>query len=327
MPLDDIMQAQWIHKYRPFNFDDLVGQTIIKTVCKNVIRGEDELLNMLFRGPSGIGKSCAIDILCRSLFGDDLMKERVLQVSAFDERGINMIRDKIKFFATLKTGGNRVDNHLCPDLKVVVIDEIDNLTFDAQTALRNLIETSSRSTRFCMICTDELKVIEPIKSRCLLLPFVKLSSSLILNRIINISEQEHLDFNKDVLLSVARLADGDMRKAVNTLQAISCSEGLSCTELLCDISGCENNLIDCADKLYAAEHFLKLGGDPHQLLEKLSQLVLYHPKTAAKTTKLLCNIHVSLVNGCDEAISIAHALSVMPSQTREDNMSSSYTPS
>ena len=163
----------WVVKYRPIQLDDLAGQCLIKNACESILRGEDELLNMLFKGPTGTGKSCAIDILCRSLFGES-MTERVFQINASDERGINVVREKIKFFSSLRVGGKGLCDQRCPDLKMVVIDEVDNLTFDAQTALRNVIETSSRSTRFCMICINDSNVIDPIKSRCLLFPFSKI---------------------------------------------------------------------------------------------------------------------------------------------------------
>ena len=319
---------QWVQKYRPFTFGEFCGQTLIKTACKNVLEGKDELLNMLFRGPSGTGKSCAIDILCRGLFGDELMEQRVFQISAFDERGINMVREKIKFFSTLKIGRRNTNKHdcLCPDLKVVVIDEIDNLTFDAQTALRNLMESSSRSTRFCMICTNESKVIEPLKSRCLSLPFSKLPFNIILTRLTSISKEERLNVTDNLLHLLSQSAEGDMRKAINTLQTLSRSNALSTSDMFNDISGTGIALQGhCKDKLRAAEHFLRSGGNPRHLLERLSDFVLTHhsSKSIYQATKLLCEIDIGLLNGCDEAISIAHALSVF--DFFEDNISRSIT--
>ena len=306
---------QWVSKYRPFQFDDMAGQSLVKKACRNVLSGEDELLNMLFKGPSGTGKSCTIDILCRGLFGDEMMKERVFQISASDERGINMVREKIKFFSSLKVGSKSVNDHLCPDLKVVVIDEVDMLTFDAQTALRNVIETSSRSTRFCMICIDDSKVIDPIKSRCLPFPFSKLLPEDIVLQLDKINAKEKLGARHDFLLSLSTKADGDLRKAVNMLQTCFSTSSLCGQELLKDITGSDVTLIGERDNpLDVAESFLKSGGNPHRLLERLSENILQNdtPTHATMSTRTLCEIQIGLVNGCDEALSIAYALSLTP---------------
>ena len=309
------LRMQWVNKHRPFRLDELVGQSLVKEACRNVLNGKDDLLNMLFKGPSGTGKSCAIDILCRGLFGDELMNERVFQISASDERGINMVREKIKFFSSLKVGGKNVKDHLCPDLKMVVIDEVDSLTFDAQTAMRNVIETSSRSTRFCMICTNDSKVIGPIKSRCLLFPFSKLTPQDIVGQLEKISVREKLGADHEFLLSISNEADGDLRKAVNILQTCFSTESLSGRRLLRDITGSDVSQLRTREApLDMAESFLRSGGNPHRLLEKISENFLLGDSSlsAATSTRILCEVQIGLLNGCDEAISIAYALSLSP---------------
>lgn len=311
------VRMQWVNKHRPFQLDDLAGQSLIKEACRKVLNGTDDLLNMLFKGPSGTGKSCAIDILCRGLFGDELMNERVFQISASDERGINMVREKIKFFSSLKVGRKNVEDRLCPDLKMVVIDEVDSLTFDAQTALRNVIETSSRSTRFCMICTNDSKVIGPIKSRCLLFPFSKLLPRDIVVQLEKISVREKLGADHEFLMSISNEADGDLRKAVNILQTCFSTESLSGCRLLRDITGSDVPLLRNPDApLDMAESFLKSGGNPHRLLERISKKILLGEtsQSAATSTRILCEVHIGLLNGCDEAISIAYALSLSPAR-------------
>ena len=304
---------QWVNKFRPFQLDELAGQTLVKKACENVLTGKDDLLNMLFKGPPGTGKSCAVDILCRGLFGDELMKERVFQISASDERGIHVVREKIKFFSSLKVGGKSVKDLLCPDLKMVVIDEVDMLTFDAQTALRNVIETSSRSTRFCMICINDSKVIDPIKSRCLLFPFSKLLPEDIVTHLARINSIEKLDADRELLLAISNQANGDLRTAVNMLQTCFSATSVPGT-LLKDITGSDLSSMEARGQpLDQAESFLKSGGNPHLLLEKISEDILRNDSYSDKSvsTRILCEIQIGLINGCDEAISIAYALSML----------------
>ena len=314
-------KMQWVNKYRPFQLTELVGQTLVKKACENVLSGKDDLLNMLFKGPPGTGKSCAIDILCRGLFGDELMRERVFQISATDERGINMVREKIKFFSSLKVRGSKsAKDHLCPDLKMVVIDEVDNLTFDAQTALRNVIETSSRSTRFCIICIDDSKIIDPIKSRCLLFPFGKLLPVDIVFQLERINAREKLGADFEFLSSISKRANGDLRKAVNMLQTcFSTLSPLSGHRMFCDITGSDISFLrNDENPLTVAERFLISGGNPQCLLERLSCNILQSDssheslKRASILTRTLCRIQIGLNNGCEEAISIAYALTFWP---------------
>jgi len=154
-----------VEKYRPEKVEDVAHQEeVVKTLKTSILQGN--LPHLLFHGPPGTGKTTTILAVARELFGPELYKQRILELNASDERGISVIREKVKNFAQGAVGGQKTPGYPCPRFKIIVLDEADTMTPDAQSALRRVIELHSKVTRFCLICNYVTRVIEPLASRC-----------------------------------------------------------------------------------------------------------------------------------------------------------------
>ncbi|CBH17953.1 replication factor C, subunit 4, putative [Trypanosoma equiperdum] len=223
----------WVEKYRPMSMEDIVGNA--DAVARlQVIAREGNLPNLLLCGPPGTGKTTSMLCLARSLLSDpdgggsnnNALKDAVLELNASDDRGLDVVREKIKLFAqTKKTLPQRVgdsNNRKINLHKIVILDEADSMTPAAQQALRRTIELHSSTTRFAFACNNSHKIIEPIQSRCAVVRFRKLSHTDILRRLMYIIQQENVAYTDDGLEALLYLADGDLRSAVNALQA-TCS--------------------------------------------------------------------------------------------------------
>ncbi|TFJ80371.1 hypothetical protein NSK_008278 [Nannochloropsis salina CCMP1776] len=202
----------WVEKYRPVTLNDVVGNTEAIDRLK-VVAQDGNMPHMLLAGPPGTGKTSSIMCLSRELLGEEHLGAAVLELNASDERGIDVIRSRIKMFAQKKVV-------LPPGRhKVVILDEADSMTSAAQQALRRTMEIYSHTTRFALACNTSSKIIEPIQSRCAILRFSRLADEEILDRLRQICEAEHVGFSDDGLEAVIFTAEGDMRNAINNLQS------------------------------------------------------------------------------------------------------------
>lgn len=179
---------------------------------------------MLFYGPPGTGKTSTVLALAKDLYGPELVKSRVLELNASDERGISIIRDKVKNFArtavSVPTDHQR-SKYPCPPYKIIILDEADSMTNDAQSALRRTMETYSKITRFCLICNYVTRIIDPLASRCSKFRFKMLDQSNALQRLQYIANNEGLKYEPEVLTKLLDASAGDLRKAITLLQSAS----------------------------------------------------------------------------------------------------------
>ncbi|KAK8888178.1 hypothetical protein M9Y10_039242 [Tritrichomonas musculus] len=201
----------WVEKYRPRVLNDVVGNKAAVDRLR-IIAEQGNIPNLILTGPPGIGKTTSLLCLCRQLLGDKL-KEAVIELNASDDRGIEVVRQDIKSFA--KRHVNLPEGRH----KVVFLDESDSMTPAAQQAMRRIMEKYSDTTRFVFACNMSEKVIDPLQSRCAIVRFTRVDDDQIAQRLEQICKLENVQYTKDGISALAVLADGDMRSAVNGLQA------------------------------------------------------------------------------------------------------------
>jgi replication factor C subunit 3/5 len=202
----------WVEKYRPQKIDGIISHDQnIETIKKMLAGGS--LPHLLFHGTPGTGKTSLILAIANELYGTskNLM---VMKLDASDDRGINSVREEIKGFAEKVNMFNK-------GVKLIILDEADSMTFDAQFALRRIIEKYSKTTRFCLICNYENKIIPAIRSRCANFRFSPINVYHIQRKLEYICEQEKLTFDKNVMEIISSLSKGDLRKSINFLQSLS----------------------------------------------------------------------------------------------------------
>eukprot|EP01105_Mastigella_eilhardi_P005783 TRINITY_DN17499_c0_g1_i1.p1 TRINITY_DN17499_c0_g1~~TRINITY_DN17499_c0_g1_i1.p1 ORF type:complete len:351 (-),score=100.32 TRINITY_DN17499_c0_g1_i1:533-1516(-) len=209
--------------------DDVIYQEEVVSTLRKAIETR-ALPHLLFYGPPGTGKTSTVMAVARELYGSELMKERVLELNASDERGINVVRTKIKEFAMTSAAERPLPGgRKSPGYKLVVLDEADSMTSDAQNALRRTIEVYSRTTRFCLICNFVSRVIEPLASRCAKFRFKPLCTDAVVTRLEFICEKEGFKYPTEVLMTICRVSGGDLRKAITSLQSLYTSCGNAVT--------------------------------------------------------------------------------------------------
>ena len=206
------MTTPWVEKYRPSNFNEVVGNTKTVRILSDLVDKNVAIPNLLICGPPGCGKTVCVDILCDKLVKEN-RESRVLRSSSFDERGIDYVRTTLKNFVR---GRVRAEERACLE-KIVVIDEADSITPGAFQPLRRIMEMCSHTTRFIIVCNNSTKIIEPIQSRCAILRFSKVEAPHLRSRLLAICHMAGVAYDMDGIDALVCVADGDVRTAINCL--------------------------------------------------------------------------------------------------------------
>jgi len=305
-----VLEKPWVEKYRPQRLDDIVGQDHIVRRLKHYVK-TGSMPHLLFAGPPGTGKTTSALALSRELFGEN-WRHNFLELNASDERGINVIREKVKEFARTKPIGGA-------SFKIIFLDEADALTQDAQQALRRTMEMFSNNVRFILSCNYSSKIIEPIQSRCAIFRFRPLRDEDIARRIEFIAENEGLELTEDGLQALLYVAEGDLRRAINVLQAAAALDTKITDENVFlvasrarpeDIrdmmkSALEGNFLKAREKL--REILLKQGLSGEDVLIQMHKEVFNLPIPEDKKVALADKIgeyNFRLVEGANEMIQL-----------------------
>ncbi|XP_016569722.1 replication factor C subunit 4 isoform X2 [Capsicum annuum] len=240
-----LMQSSqpWVEKYRPKQVKDVAHQDEVVRVLSNTLETSN-CPHMLFYGPPGTGKTTTALAIAHQLFGPELYKSRVLELNASDDRGINVVRTKIKNFAAVAVGSSRQGGYPCPPFKIIILDEADSMTQDAQNALRRTMETYSKVTRFFFICNYISRIIEPLASRCAKFRFKPLTEEIMGSRILHICKEEGLNLDSEALSTLSSISQGDLRRAITYLQSAARLFGSSISAKdLISVSGVIPNVV------------------------------------------------------------------------------------
>jgi replication factor C small subunit len=215
----DKMKGPWVEKYRPQTLEEVVGQDHIIQRLKRYVK-DKSMPNLMFTGPAGVGKTTTAIALAKEILGE-YWKQNFLELNASDARGIDTVRKDIKSFCRLKAMG--------APFRIIFLDEVDNMTKDAQHALRREMEMYTKTSSFILSCNYSSKIIDPIQSRCAIFRFAPIKGHEVIKRLEIISQTENVNYTAGALESIVYFAEGDMRRGVNILQS-SASLGEEITE-------------------------------------------------------------------------------------------------
>jgi replication factor C small subunit len=263
----------WTEKYRPHSLSDIVDQEEIVNRLKSFVKAQN-VPHCIFAGPPGTGKTTAALCLANDLYGSRY-REYTMELNASDERGINVVRETVKTFARTKSIGE-------VSFKILILDEADNMTNDAQQALRRTMERYTETARFILIANYSGKIIEPIQSRCAPFRFTYLPREHAINRIKYIAKCECLTIKEDGLESILEISGGDLRKATNILQTAASIGKPIDEETVYSVVG-RANPADVKEMLLTA-----LNGDFVEARKKLRDILL---KYGLAGTDIIGQIH------------------------------------
>ncbi|MCH8995972.1 MAG: replication factor C small subunit [Thaumarchaeota archaeon] len=202
----------WVEKYRPHKIADLIDQKEIVGSIQSLLKNQSEMPHLLFSGSAGVGKTTMALCLSHEILGEH-WKGSTLELNASDERGINMVRNRVKTFSRFAGLDSGIP------FKIIILDEADEMTADAQTALRRIIEDTAKFCRFILIANNVSKIIAPIQSRCAVFKFSTIPEKDMISHLKEIAKKEKTKADEKGLAAIYEYSEGDLRHAINLLQA------------------------------------------------------------------------------------------------------------
>ena len=303
-------QVPLIEKYRPSRLEDLKNQDDIKNILKDMVKNRN-IPHMIFYGGAGTGKTSTAIAVCKQLY-KSTYNDNVLELNASDERGIRVVREKIKTFAQKSADD---------DFKIIILDEADAMTTDSQFALRRIIEKYSINTRFVLICNYINKIISPLLSRCSVFRFKTMEYSNITNILNDIMEKENITINKKLS---SRLIKDDLRKSINNLQKLIFLNRKNIKDNKIDIKYFDDDIsIDINEIIYNenlntieyTNHLINEGYSFEELYILLKKEILYNTDISdedkSKIFMELCRSYDKIINGSSELININHIINII----------------
>ncbi|MBI4148174.1 replication factor C small subunit [Candidatus Woesearchaeota archaeon] len=314
----------WTEKYRPKTFDDVIGQDHIVQKLKSFVEKKN-LPHLLFAGPAGVGKSTLALVIARTLYGDT-WKENFLELNASDERGIDVVRIKVKDFARTRAIGT-------VPFKIIFLDECDALTREAQQALRRTMETTTTTCRFILACNYSSKIIDPIQSRCAVFRFKPFDDAQRQKMLDNIAATEKLTIEPDAKTALVSVSEGDGRRLANLIQTCaSVAPTITASNVYDLASTLSPHELQALMQLLVQQKFVDARAKLHELLvlhglsgtdfiKQFSQEIWKLPiSERAKVTLVdkAGDIEFRMVEGSDEFLQLeallAHAIYVIADQ-------------
>jgi len=321
------VQTPWTEKYRPKSVDDVAHQEEVVSMLKSCL-DSDSLPHLLFYGPPGTGKTSTILAITKDMFGD-LYKKRVLELNASDERGIAVVREKIKTFAKGAIGSSGS----APPFKVIILDEADAMTPDAQSAMRRTMEEYSSVTRFCLVCNYVSRIIEPLASRCAKFRFKPLPQAAVVERLQLICSNEGLVCDDTVLDLVNKVSAGDLRKAITFVQGVSrFAGGTVSTQAVIDMAGAvpDEAIASLVNSLRTDQYdamasqlddIILSGFSAHAVLNQMLEAIViddtFTDMHKAKASIKLAEVEKKLMDGGSERLQLLHACSYIQSEAQQ----------
>lgn len=325
---DEVVSIPWVEKYRPATIDEVAQQDEVIAALRTTVE-TGKLPNLLLYGPPGTGKTSVALALVQQLFGTS-WRQRVKELNASDERGISAVREKVKTFAQLSIGTNtdalaKTKAHF----RVIILDEADSMTHDAQAALRRIMEEFVSVTRFIIICNYVSKIIEPLHSRCSKFRFQPIGPEFQKSRILHICEKEGVKLGGGALSKLVELSKGDLRCAVTMLQTAVSFYGevdeVALNEVACAVpEDLVKNLVlraqtgaSAQEMVQVVRQFLQDGYSGQQILDRLLSILTQDNRVPdlvkAHCATLFSEVDERLTQGCDEEMQLFYLFSTLRS--------------
>jgi replication factor C subunit 3/5 len=328
--MDTKQNLPWVEKYRPDTITNIISHKEILNTLSTLME-KNNFPHVIFYGPPGTGKTSTILACAKHMFGP-LYTNMVLELNGSDDRGINVVREQIKDFSQSDLFLNDIFNVNKKKHKIVILDEADSMTYDAQFALRRVIETYTHTTRFCLICNYSTKIIPSLQSRCITFRFSPIPILDHVNHIKKIIELETMNVDEDVIYEIIRLSEGDMRKSINILQSLfmtcGCKMRINMEQLYSNIGYplpeekkqiIENilslNLVDAYNyvKKIELEKSISLSDILNDLVQHIITHKVFPPIKKARILVELSEIEFYLAGNVNNSIQLGAIISIIKS--------------